>query len=244
MRHAVRMRVLFVLCILCSTPVLATAKAAASTVETVTSVPAAAATEEPMAPEYAHFYRVACIPPLKYFAITREDYRGEAVTLAKQNSAREQLVPFGLYATSGFGTCVIGDQRIAWNVGDGDFRTHIALNDITLVDGLAILPEDDSADPMVSGFELVLDAEQGTHELAVHGVWKEPSQKQKKKIGLVLDAARAKKWFPRCDAAVGDSCTSYHFIQFPAASALPKKAEKRQKTGIMPGRPSSNLHTK
>jgi hypothetical protein len=192
----------------------------------------------PLDAEYGHFYRVACIPPLHYFAITREDYRGSAAATQSQPAAREQLLPFGLYATPGFGTCTLGKHVVAWNVSGEDWRAHISLNDATVVERVAILPADDAGDPMISGFELITDAAPTVHELAVHGVWKERSEKQKRAIGLAISDVRAKRWFPKCDDET-TVCATYHFIQFSADLAKPKG----NKAKAEPVGSSSNLHT-
>jgi hypothetical protein len=192
----------------------------------------------PVDAEYGHFYRVACIPPLHYFAITREDYRGSSAATQSKPAAREQLLPFGLYATPGFGTCALGKNVVAWNVSGEDWRAHISLNDTTVVERVAILPADDASDPMISGFELITDAAPGVHELAVHGVWKQRSEKQKRAIGLAISDVRAKRWFPKCDDAQ-TVCASYHFIQFSADLAKPKGSKAKAE----PVGSSSNLHT-
>jgi len=197
----------------------------------------------PVDADYGHFYRVACIPPLHYFAITREDYRGDAAAGSLTPDMREALVPYGLYASPGFGTCVLGADTVAWNVSGENWRTHIALNRKTLVEQVAILPEDKGPDAMISGFELVLATAKDTHELTVYGVWEPRSKKQKKAIGLVLTDTRAKTWFPLCDAD-SEACATYHFIQFPALlapAALPEKSKAKPEKSAAS---SSNLHTK
>jgi len=202
-----------------------------------------AATKPVLAPvdaDYGHFYRVACIPPLHYFAITREDYRGDAASAASKPDARETLLPFGLYATPGFGSCALGDHVVAWNVSGADWRVHVALNGKTLVERVAILPEDHGPDPMITGFELVLETIKDTHELTVYGIWEPRSAKQKKTIGLALSDARVREWFPRCNAEK-DACATYHFIQFPASLAPAHPAAKKP---AKPKASSSNLHTK
>lgn len=170
---------------------------------------------------YGHYYRVACVPPLHYFAITREDYRGaHAKSSAITPGALEH---YGLHRTPAQGTCKLGKRRIAWQVRGEDFTTHITLNKVPLIDGVKLLPTD--ADPMLSGFELTLDYAKAVHELAVHGEWEARSAKQKKRIGLTLTGARAEGWFPRCTK----QCASYHFIQF-SSELLKNPVPKTPKT--------------